>query len=90
MSSDYVKNDKSTYLPDTGTGRVSISMLGSSAVHFAYNKDLHIKNTLTSNMGLEHYAIMSNEEKVPNPRHLINACRNLRRKQKALSRKREP
>ena len=42
MSSDYVKNDKSTYLPDTGTGRVSISMLGSSAVHFAYNKDLHI------------------------------------------------
>lgn len=27
-------------------------------------------------------------KKVPNPRHLINACRNLRRKQKALSRKR--
>ncbi len=29
-------------------------------------------------------------KKVPNPRHLINAYRNLRRKQKALSRKREP
>lgn len=30
MSSDYVKNGKSTYLPDIGTGRVSISMLGSA------------------------------------------------------------
>ncbi|EFF7471791.1 transposase, partial [Escherichia coli] len=30
-------------------------------------------------MGLEHYAIMSDGAKVPNPRHLINASRNLRR-----------
>ncbi len=57
-------------------------MLGSSAVHLRTIKIFTSKNTLTSDMGLEHYAIMSNEEKVPNPRHLINACRNLRRKQK--------
>lgn len=91
MSSDYVKNDKSTYLPDTGTGRVSISMLGSSAVHFAYNKDLHIKKTrLPAIWGLSTMPSCLMRKKVPNPRHLINACRNLRRKQKALSRKREP
>uniref|UniRef100_UPI0005AA9C4D RNA-guided endonuclease InsQ/TnpB family protein n=2 Tax=Enterobacteriaceae TaxID=543 RepID=UPI0005AA9C4D len=38
-------------------------------------------------MGLEHYAIRSDGAKIANPRHLINASRNLRRKQKALSRK---
>lgn len=38
-------------------------------------------------MGLSHYAISSDGGKVNNPRHLINASRNLRRKQKALSRK---
>ncbi|HFV8417694.1 TPA: RNA-guided endonuclease InsQ/TnpB family protein, partial [Escherichia coli] len=38
-------------------------------------------------MGLEHYAIRSDRAKIANPRHLINASRNLRRKQKALSRK---
>ncbi|WP_139151961.1 transposase, partial [Shigella sp. FC1655] len=34
-----------------------------------------------------HYAIKSDGNKIANPRHLINASRNLRRKQKALSRK---
>ncbi|EFB2662850.1 RNA-guided endonuclease InsQ/TnpB family protein [Escherichia coli] len=38
-------------------------------------------------MGLTDYAIKSDGNKVGNPRHLINASRNLRRKQKALSRK---
>lgn len=38
-------------------------------------------------MGLSHYLIPSSGDKVNNPRHLINASRNLRRKQKALSRK---
>ncbi|HIC1790684.1 TPA: RNA-guided endonuclease InsQ/TnpB family protein [Escherichia coli] len=38
-------------------------------------------------VGLEHYAIKSDGAKIANPRHLINASRNLRRKQKALSRK---
>lgn len=38
-------------------------------------------------MGLSHYLIPSCGDKVNNPRHLINASRNLRRKQKALSRK---
>lgn len=40
-------------------------------------------------MGLSHYAIKSDGDKVGNPRHLINASRNLRRKQKALSRKKK-
>lgn len=40
-------------------------------------------------MGLSHYAIKSDGDKVANPRHLINASRNLRRKQKALSRKKK-
>ena len=38
-------------------------------------------------MRLSHYLIPSSDDKVNNPRHLINASRNLRCKQKALSRK---
>ncbi|WP_141008263.1 transposase, partial [Shigella sp. FC1967] len=50
------------------------------------------KPTLISNItgldvGLSHYAIKSDGNKIANPCHLINASRNLRRKQKALSRK---
>ncbi|HCM1965412.1 TPA: transposase [Salmonella enterica subsp. salamae serovar 56:l,v:z39] len=36
-------------------------------------------------MGLAHFAIKSDGNKIANPRHLINSSRNLRRKQKALS-----
>lgn len=40
-------------------------------------------------MGLKHYAIKSDGIKIANPRHLINASHNLRRKQKSLSRKKK-
>ncbi len=40
-------------------------------------------------MGLAHFVIKSDDNKIASPRHLINASRNLRRKQKALSRKKK-
>ncbi|MCC8466422.1 transposase, partial [Photorhabdus bodei] len=40
-------------------------------------------------MGLSHYLIESIGEKVNNRRHLINATRDLRRKQQSLSRKQQ-
>lgn len=50
-------------------------------------KPTQINRVIGLDMGLSHYVITSDGSKVPNPRHLINASRNLRRKQKALSRK---
>lgn len=50
-------------------------------------KPLCITQLTGYDMGLSHYLISSGGNKVNNPRHLINASRNLRRKQKALSRK---
>ncbi len=60
----------------------------------AFSNFFNPKPTLISvvtglDMGLSHYAIQSNGVKIPNPRHLMNASRNLRRKQKALSRKKK-
>lgn len=51
-------------------------------------KKFSLINRVTGyDMGLSHYVIPSNGDKVNNPRHLINARGNLRRKQKSLSRK---
>ncbi|EKN4992331.1 transposase [Salmonella enterica] len=44
-----------------------------------------ISNVTGMDMGLAHFAIKSDGNKIANPRHLINSSRNLRRKQKALS-----
>ncbi|MBW9309530.1 hypothetical protein FA041_13700 [Escherichia coli] len=46
-----------------------------------------ISNVTGLDMGLAHFVIKSDGNKIASPRHLINASRNLRRKQKALSRK---
>ncbi|HGF3244518.1 TPA: RNA-guided endonuclease InsQ/TnpB family protein [Salmonella enterica subsp. enterica serovar Sandiego] len=48
-----------------------------------------ISNVTGLDMGLAHFAIKSDGNKIANPRHLINASHNLRRKQKALSRKKQ-
>jgi len=48
-----------------------------------------ISNVTGLDMGLAHFAIKSDGNKIANPRHLINASHNLRRKQKALSRKKK-
>ena len=50
-------------------------------------KSTFITDVTGCDMGLSHYLIQSNGKKTDNPRHLVNASRNLRRKQKALSRK---
>ncbi|HHR5805762.1 TPA: hypothetical protein ACS727_003826 [Providencia alcalifaciens] len=51
----------------------------------APEKPTLISNVTGLDMGITHFAIKSDGNKIANPRHLINACRNLRRKQKALS-----
>ena len=52
-------------------------------------KPTFITDVTGCDMGLSHYLIQSNGKKTDNPRHLVNASRNLRRKQKALSRKKK-
>ncbi|WP_270698534.1 RNA-guided endonuclease TnpB family protein, partial [Aeromonas sp. QDB05] len=52
-------------------------------------KPTFITDVTGCDMGLSHYLIESSGKKIANPRHLINASRNLRRKQKALSRKKK-
>ncbi len=73
----------------TGKGEIKLMELAVSAgykVNFIF-VGVHDVGLTGLDMGLSHYAVKSSGDKMANPRHLINAGRNLRRKQKALSRK---
>lgn len=79
---------KSITVTRSATGKYYASILCDDGAS-APEKPTYLKEEKITglDMGLEHYAITSDAVKVPNPRHLINVSRNLRRKQKALSRK---
>ena len=79
---------KSITLSKSPTGKYYASILVDDGV-----ADKPLMQTLDSvvgvDMGITHIAIQSNGGKQANPRFLDNAARNLRRKQKALSRKKK-
>ncbi|PQQ22062.1 RNA-guided endonuclease InsQ/TnpB family protein [Photorhabdus hindustanensis] len=77
---------KSITLSCSATGKYYASILCDDGLA-APAKPALITQMTGLDMGLSHYAVKSSGDKMANPRHLINAGRNLRRKQKALSRK---
>ncbi|EPI4657170.1 RNA-guided endonuclease TnpB family protein [Escherichia coli] len=77
---------KSITITRSATGKYYASILCDDGLEAPVKPTL-ISTVTGLDMGLEHYAIRSDGAKIANPRHLINASRNLRRKQKALSRK---
>lgn len=79
---------KSITLSRSATGKYYASLLCDDGME-APAKPVLISGVTGLDMGLSHYVIKSNGEKTLNPRHIINASRNLRRKQKALSRKKK-
>lgn len=79
---------KSITLSRSATGKYYASLLCDDGMEEP-SKPTLISNITGLDMGLTHFAIKSDGAKVANPRHLINASRNLRRKQKALSRKKK-
>ncbi|MDC9606196.1 RNA-guided endonuclease InsQ/TnpB family protein, partial [Xenorhabdus griffiniae] len=79
---------KSITLSRSATGKYYASILCDDGTE-APAKPTLISTVTGIDMGLSHYAIKSNGDKIPNPRPLINASRHLRRKQKALSRKKK-
>jgi putative transposase len=79
---------KSITLSRTVTGKYYASILCDDGEETPAKPSL-ITRITGLDMGLSHYAIKSRGDKIANPRHLINASLNLRRKQKALSRKKK-
>lgn len=79
---------KSITLSRSATGKYYTSLLCEDGME-APAKPALISNVMGLDMGLMHFAIKSDGNKIANPRHLINASHNLRRKQKALSRKKK-
>ncbi|HBB3350800.1 RNA-guided endonuclease TnpB family protein [Escherichia coli] len=77
---------KSITITRSATGKYYASLLCDDGMETPARPSM-ISRVTGIDMGLSHYAIKSDGVKVANPRHLINASRNLRRKQKALSRK---
>ncbi|MBS9444482.1 RNA-guided endonuclease InsQ/TnpB family protein [Photorhabdus heterorhabditis] len=79
---------KSITITRSATGKYHASILCNDGAE-ARVKPTRISGVTGLDMGLTHFAIKSDGNKVPNPRHLINASCHLRRKQKALSRKKK-
>lgn len=79
---------KSITLSRSATGKYYASLLCEDGME-APAKPALISDVMGLDMGLMHFAIKSDGNKIANPRHLINASHNLRRKQKALSRKKK-
>ncbi len=77
---------KSITITRSATGKYYASLLCDDGMETPARPSL-ISSVTGIDMGLSHFAITSDGVKIDNPRHLINASRNLRRKQKALSRK---
>ncbi|EEG4255001.1 IS200/IS605 family element transposase accessory protein TnpB [Salmonella enterica subsp. enterica] len=83
---EIVGNISSITISRNAAGKYYASILCDDGQEAPVKPDL-ITRVTGLDMGLSHYAISSEGGKVANPRHLINVSRNLRRKQKALSRK---
>ncbi|WP_048288712.1 RNA-guided endonuclease TnpB family protein, partial [Pluralibacter gergoviae] len=79
---------KSITLSRSATGKYYASLLCDDGME-APAKPALISNMTGLDMGLAHFVIKSDGNKIASPRHLINASRNLRRKQKVLSRKKK-
>ena len=78
---------KSITVTRTTTGKYYASILAEDGLSEAKPiSDLNSDSVVGVDVGLSHLAITSKGEKVANPRFLKNALRNLKRKQKALSR----
>ncbi|SMB44200.1 transposase [Serratia proteamaculans] len=77
---------KSMTLSRSATGRFYASILCDDGTKVPA-KLTRISGVTGLDMGLTHYVIKSDGNKITNPRYLINGGLNLRRKQKALSRK---
>lgn len=76
---------KSITFSRSATGKYDASLLGDEAMEAPAKPTLIAKVTgLGMGMGLRHFAIKSDENKLANPRHLSNISHKLRRQQKAL------
>ncbi|EFL91666.1 transposase [Candidatus Regiella insecticola LSR1] len=79
---------KSITLSRTSTGKYFASILCEDAKGAPEKPDVIDADKITGcDLGLTHFLIRSDGRKQANPRYLIRASQNLRRKQKALSRK---
>lgn len=78
---------KSVSVSKTYTNKYFASMLVDDGLAFPVKKLITEKGTIGVDMGLKHFATISNGEKVDNPKFLVSSQKRLAVKQKQLSRK---
>jgi len=78
---------KSVSVSKTYTNKYFASMLVDDGLAFPVKKPITEKGTIGVDMGLKHFATISNGEKVDNPKFLVSSQKRLAVKQKQLSRK---
>lgn len=76
-------------LSKTTTGKYFISVLVETHKDAPLKKEIKDNTTVGIDLGLKHFAILSDGTKIENPRFLINSLKTLKREQRSLSRKKK-
>jgi len=69
------------------TGKYYVSILVDDGTPMPEKQSFSVDSTIGIDLGLTHFLVLSNGEKVDNPRNLVMASRKLRSSQKSVSRK---
>jgi len=80
---------KTTTLPKTSTGKYYVSVLVETPEELPVKPEIKSETTVGIDLGLKEFAIISNGDKVDNPRHLRKSEKRLKKSQRALSRKKK-
>lgn len=81
--------NKQSTISKTPTERYFISILIDTGTPIPRKKLIHENTTVGIDLGLKHFAILSNGIKVDNPKYLFNGLKKLRIEQRSLSRKKK-
>jgi putative transposase len=80
---------KQATVSKTTTGRYFISILVEDGKLVPAKKEIKESTTIGIDLGLKHFAILSDGTKIENPKFLVKAQKELRKQQRSLSRKKK-
>lgn len=78
---------KQATVSKTATGRYFISILVDTLTNEAKLKPIKEETAIGIDLGIKHFAVLSNGVKIENPRHTLKVSKKLRIEQRSLSRK---
>lgn len=86
---EFIGKISSSFVSKTTTNKYFISILVDDNTNIPVKPKINENKTIGIDLGLRHFATLSNNEKIENPKFLKKKLKKLRRKQRQLSRKKK-